>query len=80
MSLKQDSKNLTFKEMEMEEVEKYYISYHAVTPYGKEFNSWLMEGNINYPCDIDFIVDEIIKARYTKQCSVTIISWQRLGS
>ncbi len=58
---------------------EYYVSYHVVTPHGKEFNSWLMDGNINCTSDIDFVVDQIIEARYTQQCSVTIISWQRIG-
>ena len=58
---------------------EYYVSYQVVTPHGNEFNYWLMNGNINCISDIDFIVDEIIEARYNHQCKVTILSWQRIG-
>lgn len=57
----------------------YYISYHAVTPYGNEFGSWAVS-EIKDLAFVEKLAEQINRAKYDGTASITIIAWSKFHS
>lgn len=53
-----------------------HVTYHAVTKYGNEFNSWDWQ-EISNAEEVEKFCDFINATRYDDHASITVISWQQ---